>query len=217
MGKTVVSAALAAIVLERREPVRVLKPVQTGAGTDDDAGLVNRLVGADVALTGWRFDLPAAPAVAARLEGARLVPAELCSWVLAHAGTGTAIVETAGGVAVELSEGYDMADLAAWLGVGVVLVCRAGLGTLNHTVLSVEHLRARRADILGLVLSDPGGEPDPSQETNPAELRRLTGLPILGTLGPMPLEDPARFRAEAARALGRALPDGPRIVPPTQN
>lgn len=135
VGKTVVAAAMARAALDSGLSVRVLKPVQTGSGEDDDATEVDRLCGARVARTGWRLTAPLAPSVAARMEDVRLKPAEIVEWTLAESvGADIVIVETAGGSAVQLDGEYDMAELAADLGYPVVVACRPGLGTLNHTL-----------------------------------------------------------------------------------
>jgi dethiobiotin synthetase len=180
VGKTVATAVLAAAAIARGHDVRVLKPVQTGAEADDDAAEINRLVGARIAHTGWRLSAPLAPAVAARLEDRRLDPGQIREWIEAQAlRCDVLYVETAGGVAVEIVEGYDMARLGADLGYPAVIVCRPGLGTLNHTVLTVEHLRAAGMELTGLVVCGEFNPDDISHTTNPAELQRLTSLPII--------------------------------------
>lgn len=222
VGKTVVTAALAALALAAGRPVRVLKPVQTGAGEDDDAREVDRLVGPAISRTGWRLDAPLAPVVAARLEGVRLEPSAVVAWIAANAADGSGaedppgeappgaiataaaanppltLIETAGGCAVEIAEGFDMAALARRCWASGVLVCRPGLGTLNHTVLSVEHLRRAGVDVLGLVINGFPADPGQSELTNPAEMERLTGLRVLGALPRASLE------AETLGALARS-------------
>jgi dethiobiotin synthase len=205
VGKTIVAAGIAACALGAGRSVTVLKPVQTGADTDDDAATTDRLVGATVAATGWRLRLPLAPAVAARLEKQRLSAAEVVRWVEANSDTDVVVVETAGGVAVELEEGFDMAALAARLDMSTVLVCRAGLGTLNHTLLSVNHLQRAGGRVMGLVLTNPSGAIDISGATNPLELERLARVSIAGALGPMPLSEPRRFCEAAKTGLAPAL------------
>jgi dethiobiotin synthetase len=158
----------------------VLKPVQTGADADDDAAEVNRLVGGDIAQTGWRLKAPLAPAVAARLEDRPLDPEQILAWIEEQgAGSEVLYVETAGGAAVEIVEGYDMARLGADLGYPALVVCRPGLGTLNHTVLTVEHLRRAGVEVAGLVICGDLNPDDLSHVTNPPELERLTSVEIL--------------------------------------
>jgi len=205
VGKTVVIAVLAAAALAEGKSVRVLKPIQTGADADDDAAEVNRLVGAEVAISGWRLQAPVAPAVAARLEHRRLEPREILAWIEENsAGRDRLLVETAGGVAVEIVEGYDMARLAADLGYPALVVCRPGLGTLNHTVLSVEHLRRAGVEVAGLVVCGEFNPEDLSHTTNPAELERLTGVGILARVPWLDLEPgalPGHLAGVAADAI----------------
>ena len=204
VGKTVVAAAIAALAASGGLEARALKPIQTGADSDDDAAEIARLSGA-AAEAGWRLRHPLAPAVAARLEGSVLNPDDVVSWVRARsAGAGVAVVETAGGVAVEIAEGFDMAALGGALGFRAVLVCRPGLGTLNHTLLSVEHLRRAGVDLRGLVLSGLSSPLDLSQATNPVELERLTGLPLLGALPVIDLSAEP-FAEAVATALAQVL------------
>jgi dethiobiotin synthetase len=221
VGKTVVTAALAAVALEQGVVTRVLKPVQTGAGDDDDAATVDALVGAAISRTGWRLSQPLAPAVAARLEGRRLQPDRIVAWVRRHVGAGPTLVETAGGSAVEIVEGYDMAALGADLGYPGIVVCRPGLGTLNHTLLTVEHLRRRRAGMWGLVVNGMPRAPGVAELTNLEELPRLTGLPVLAVLPHMSRAtgaDPGTFARRAGEPvrpvlealLSRAGRSGPR-------
>lgn len=203
VGKTVVTAALAAAAGVAGHAVRVLKPAQTGAASDDDAATVDALAGVGVARTGWRLQAPLAPAVAARLEGRALEPRQLMAWVRRESlRSGLTLVETAGGVAVELVEGFDMAALGARLRYPGLVVCRPGLGTLNHTVLSVEHLRAAQAPIAGLVVSGMPAEPGPAESTNLAELSRLTRLPLIAVLPRLRLRPGRAFTAAAVAAFG---------------
>lgn len=188
VGKTVAAAAIAAALLRHGRSVRVLKPVQTGAGQDDDAREIDRLVGSRVASCGWRLEPPLAPAVAAHLEDTQLDPPAILAWITAQRqGIDHIVVETAGGVAVEIVEGLDMAAFVALAELMAVLVCRPALGTLNHSVLSVEHLRARGVQILGVVISGQFDRGNIIHTTNATELERLTGLPILGVLDELPV------------------------------
>jgi dethiobiotin synthase len=196
VGKTVVAAAMSRSALDSGLSVRVLKPVQTGSGEDDDAAEVDRLCGAKIGLTGWRLTAPLAPSVAARMEGVRLNPAEIVEWTLAQSrGADVAIVETAGGPAVKLDGDYDMARLAADLGFPVVVVCRAGLGTLNHTLLTANHLNRAGASMLGLVVAGYPDSPGLAERTNLLELPRITDLPLVGVIPMMHLVSAGELRA----------------------
>ena len=135
VGKTVVTAGLAAALRARGRDVAIFKPVQSGALADDPAGDA-ALLGADCL---YAFTAALAPLVAARAEG-RQVELEP---ILERARKlerehELLLVEGAGGLLVPLAPGLDVAGLAEALGLPLVVVARAGLGTVNHTLLTVE-------------------------------------------------------------------------------
>jgi len=109
------------------------------------------------------------------------------------------VVEGAGGLLVPLDRRRDVIDLAETLGLPVVLVARAGLGTLNHTGLSLRLLESRRIPVLAVVLSRSSPVRDPSVEDNAGWLARRHGVRVIG---PVPyLPDPARRRRAFRTAL----------------
>lgn len=191
VGKTIATAALASRVEDR---VVVVKPVQTGvdaSGDGADAAEVVRLTGRPVQeLT--RLRDPLAPDVAARREGVRIPPVAVHAAYLRRLANDydTIIVEGAGGLLVHLDEDRGtLLDLAVALRdtmpdatVEVVVVTRAGLGTLNHTALTVEALRARDIEPAGLILGAWPQDPDLAETTNRDELPRVTGVPLIAVL-----------------------------------
>ena len=199
VGKTVVTAALAATLGARSgaasgsdttsgrgATVAVLKPAQTGVGPLEpgDADEVRRLSGASVH-EGARLREPLAPTTAARLEGASLPSvAEHAETVHRLAsGHDRVLVEGAGGLLVGLDlDGATLADLAVRLEVSYafVVVVRAGLGTLNHSALTVEALRHRGLPVLGTVIGAMPERPGLAERTNLDDLVTATGLPVLG-------------------------------------
>ncbi|WP_112242973.1 dethiobiotin synthase [Kribbella monticola] len=191
VGKTVVTAALASY-LDRAGPVGVFKPFQTGVGPDEpgDAAEVERLIGGrGIGIEeGVRLRDPLAPTTAARREGVELPSIlQMADRVVTHClHYWWSIVEGAGGLLVGLdAEGRNLADLAAkvtgWP-LGFVIVTRSGLGTLNHTMLTVEALRARNLPIAGLVIGSWPEEPDLADHCNLEDLPTLTGVPIIGSI-----------------------------------
>lgn len=178
VGKTVVSAAVCAIT---RRPY--VKAVQTG--DDDDAAEVARLAGVETRCLA-RFGDPLAPASA----GSTLTLAD----IEAPAG---AIVEGAGGLLVRLGD-FTLADVAQKLDMPVLVVARAGLGTLNHTALTCEALRARDIACLGIVIGSWPDEPGLAERRNLEDLPRYAGAPLLGRVpaGAARLA-PAEFRTHA--------------------
>ncbi len=188
VGKTEVSCAL---LLEARAAgldVGAMKPAESGvapgqpsdaerlrlaAGGGDEPGLV----------CPYRFQAPLAPAVAARLAGVEVRLEVILEAARALAARHAALlVEGAGGLLVPLTPRETFADLAVALGLPVLVVARAGLGTVNHTALTVEALRARRLRVAGVVLNRTAPGDDPSVPHNAAEVTRLTGVAVLAIL-----------------------------------
>lgn len=136
------------------------------------------------------FVAPLAPSVAARREGKRVDSKLLRSGVDWWRGRVDAlIVEGAGGFLSPLSDDDLVADVARDLGFPVVVVGRLGLGTINHTLLTIEAIRRRGLPIAGIVLNQATpGTPGPAEESNPAELERLTDVPLLGILSFVPID-----------------------------
>lgn len=180
VGKTVVTAALVDAFRERGRDARAVKPVQTGYPSDDDAGVVRRVCGGDAAVALRRFEEPLAPAVAARRDGTSIgFGSVLADVEAAVESSDVAVVEGAGGLRVPLAEGgREIIDLVAAAGLPAVLVARSGLGTLNHTALSVEALRRRSIPLVGIVLNRFAGE-SVAERTNPGELERMCDCPVV--------------------------------------
>jgi len=207
VGKTEVSVALLSGWRARGLDVVGMKPAESGVvpGTPGDAERIRAASGAGdpPELTcPYAFAAPLAPAVAARLEGREVSFDHVlhCARELLrrHAAL---LVEGAGGLLVPLTESRTYADLAWALGMPVLVVARAGLGTVNHTALTCEALRIRGLEVRGVVLNRPTPGSDPSEPHNPAEIERLTGVRVVASLPH--LADPA----ERARRLAEILAD----------
>ena len=183
VGKTIVTAGLAASLRARGLDVAVFKPVQSGALADDPAGDA-ALLGADCV---YSFAAPLAPLVAARAEGKtiELEPILARARVLAREHE-LLLVEGAGGLLVPLAPGLDMADLAAALGLPLIVVARAGLGTVNHTLLTIGAAKARGLTVAGVVLN---GASDESTADNATLIEVGSGTRVLARIPP--LADPA--------------------------
>ena len=181
VGKTVVSAAVCAITGRA-----YVKAAQTG--DDDDAAEVARLAGVETT-TLARFPDPLAPASAG--EG-------ITAAAVAAAAPRDAVVEGAGGILVRLGGTDTLADVARLLEAPVLVVARAGLGTLNHTALTLEALRVRDLQCLGVVIGSWPERPGLAEERNLEDLPRYAGVPLLGRIpeGAARL-DPAEFRERA--------------------
>lgn len=188
VGKTVATAALAARAAADGNRVLVVKPVQTGIGGAEpdvpDVDTVRALTGVDaVQLTA--LDEPLAPDTAARRQGVAIPDvAEHAARVRELAeGYDLVLVEGAGGLLVRIDgAGGTLLDLAVLLRAEVVVVARAGLGTLNHTELTVAALRHRGIEPAGLVIGSWPATPGLAERCNRDDLPRVTGVPVLAVL-----------------------------------
>ncbi|MGJ5829826.1 dethiobiotin synthase [Streptomyces ossamyceticus] len=212
VGKTVVTAAVAAVAAAAGRSVAVLKPAQTGVRPDErgDADEVVRLAGDTVAAHELaRYPEPLAPATAARRSGLTPVHPEDVAEAAAKLTTDhdLVLVEGAGGLLVRFDEaGGTLADTARLLGAPVLLVASAGLGTLNTTELTARELAAREVGLTGVVIGSWPTAPDLASRCNVADLPVVAGAPLLGAVpqGAGALE-PAEFRARAGGWLAPTL------------
>jgi dethiobiotin synthetase len=214
IGKTVVTAAIAALARARGDRVAIVKPAQTGVhpgpGSDvPDAETIERLSGVADTHELARFPDPLSPEAAARVSG--LPPLDL-----AHAADYIAkladsrdlvLVEGAGGLLVRYdAAGATVADLAAMCGAPALVVVAAGLGTLNHTALTLEALAARRLRLAGVAIGSWPDDPGLAERQNRSDLETLVGAPLAGALpegsGGLSRDE---FLAVARLRLGPAL------------
>lgn len=173
VGKTVATAALACHARLAGIDVAVCKPVQTGSLHDDDLAEVGRLSGVARLLGGWRYPEPLAPRAAAKRAGLALpTGAELVD-SLRSAGSALTLVEGAGGLLVEIGAGVTLRDLALDLAAPVLVVVGAGLGTLNHTALTLEALEFTGISCAGLVIGAWPMEPGVAERDNREALAEL--------------------------------------------
>jgi len=188
VGKTVVSAALAWNMKQAGKKVAVMKPIQTGTNLDGimDIEFIQKLLGTNYFLEvvcPYRFPHPLAPLVAANQVGDAIdVDRIRSAFSELSSNHDVVIVEGAGGLLVPITETYLMSDLAIDLDLGLIIVIRPGLGTLNHTLLSVEYARSRGLKILGIVINNFPDNPTICERTNPELLLDMTGVPLLGVL-----------------------------------
>jgi dethiobiotin synthetase len=186
-GKTFVTAALARIWRREKRPFRVCKPVATGAenGWSEDTRLLAEAAGdGDLkAVTPFSFAVAAAPPVAARLAGTSLILEDLVSAVRLRSSDGmTVLVEGVGGLLCPLTEKETVADLAVELDLPLVVVARRSLGTLNHTLLTIEVAQQRGLRVAGVVVTATTLMQGVAEETNVEELHRRLDVPLLAVL-----------------------------------
>ncbi len=213
VGKTVVTAGMAAYLRQKGMDCGVMKPVESGclsgakgsdtyylkrmSGCTDDLDLINA----------YAFEAPLAPGVAAQQEGITIeferIAEGLRHLELLHPWV---LVEGAGGLLVPLSQDQSMVDLIAFLGLPVLLVARLGLGTLNHTLLSLAYLESRQIPVVGVVLNALTQKTDLSARFNRHTLSQWTEVPVWGSVDPIRrLKDRKTLIATIASGLGEAL------------
>jgi dethiobiotin synthetase len=182
VGKTVVSAGLAGHLR-----ARYWKPVQAGLDEETDSDAVRRLTEgrAHVLPERYRLATPCSPHEAARIDGVAIEREALAL----PEGDGPLIVEGAGGVLVPVSGDTLYADLFAQWRLPVILVARTALGTINHSLLSLEALRARAIAVAGVVFSGDENAASEAAIVRFGQCRHLGRLPRLDPLTPAAMSD----------------------------
>ncbi len=219
VGKTHVTAALCLWLQSRGVPIAPMKPVQTGSTPLPEGGFV----APDLQFSLDRLGLAPEPATRALMQPfcygpacsphLAVAPGEAEPTVAAIAAAAAALgqrfpavaVEGAGGLIVPLNRRETMLDLFAALGLPVVLVARVGLGTINHTLLSVLALKGRGVPVAGVVLNET--RPQAAEDAfiradNPAAIERFGGVPVFGTLPFLPETSAEALLAAANRLEG---------------
>jgi len=197
VGKTVVSAAL--MHRYRRDvALRYWKPVQTGIEQDDDTREVAALGACEpdeVCTEGIRLPRPVSPHLAARLHGTTIEVGSLAAASERETAARAWIVEGAGGVLVPLNRDQIMADLIVMLGLPAVVAARSSLGTINHTLLTLEALRNRGITVGGVVMvGDPNGD-------NRDAIERYGNVRVVGEMPRFDPLEPQTLRAWAVAML----------------
>ncbi len=185
IGKTVVSAGLALSLRHKGLDVGIMKPIQSGGRGDTDFLIRATGVKDEIELINpCYFKKPLAPLPASEIEGIKIdITAiknafdELCK---RH---DIVIVEGSGGLLVPLTENYFVSDLILELDIPVIVVSQPGLGTINHTLLTIRHAQESGIDTIGIIFNDTKKKKKGlAEKTNPSIIEKLSGVPILGTL-----------------------------------
>jgi len=176
VGKTFFACGLVASLIMEGKSAIALKPIETGFSEPDrsDAYLLSRASKKDVSeVLLYKFKNPLAPLAAAELENERIDFERLKGWILERSKSYEyALVETAGGLMVPITEDLTYLDLIARLGANAVVIAKNRLGVINHTLLTYQALASKGVQTLGVILNEPDG-PDFSSETNPSVISRF--------------------------------------------
>ncbi len=184
VGKTLVTSILARQLRAQGRTVRALKPVISGftgaTAADSDTAELLRATGRPVTqetiadISPWRFAEPLSPDMAALREGRSIDLLKLIEFCDAPAQADHTLIEGVGGAFVPLNDAHTIADWIAELSIPALLVCGSYLGTLSHTIATLEALVNRRVTVTGIVISESPESPVPLAETQ-ATLGRFVG------------------------------------------
>jgi len=184
-GKTFVTVKLAEYFSSQGLNVGVMKPISTGPAKEDDARYLKKILKLKDPLkliNPIHLKHPLAPLPAARLENRKLKIESIFKAYRKLAKLhDLVLIEGIGGVLVPIAEKYCVADLIKELKLPVIIVARAGLGTINHTLLTIEALRRRKIPIMGIIISGYRGK-GLSEQSNADLIRQLGQAPILATI-----------------------------------
>jgi dethiobiotin synthetase len=213
VGKTWVAAGVTAILRQRGAEAVYFKPIQSGCPKEagrlmpTDARLAKELASLPEpleALTPICLSLPLAPGVAAGQEGRTIDLEDAAAAVRPLAGRyDFLVVEGAGGLYVPLiGTEFLVLDMIRWLGLPLLVVARASLGTINHTALTVKAAQQAGIPLAGIVINRYPANPSLAEQTNPEVIRALTGVSILGLIPEIADLDTPAGRARFLAALG---------------
>jgi dethiobiotin synthetase len=200
VGKTVVAAALARTLAAAGQSVAVFKPAVTGLSDDPlpDHYLLRLAAGSrqsDDEIAPYRYRPPASPHLAAALAGEAIDPARLRNAAAAAAARADVLVcEGVGGLLVPLAGDYLVRDLAVELAYPLVIAAAPGLGTINHTLLTIEAARSAGLEVATVVLTPWPERPSELEQSNRETITALGGVPVQ-TLPQLNLGDPSSWPA----------------------
>ncbi len=201
VGKTVVAAVTAHALAAQKRSVAVFKPAVTGLDEpgESDHALLRRASGSaqsDEEIAPYRYGPPASPHLAASMAGEEIEPQQLAA--AAHAAASNAdvlVCEGVGGLLVPLSPSYLVRDLAVELGLPLVIVASPGLGTINHTLLTIGAARGAGLDVAAIVLTPWPSQPSAVERSNRETIEAL-GRVEVETLPQIGLDDPSSWRVD---------------------
>lgn len=193
VGKTFVAAGIAAALKVRGVDVGVMKPIHTGCKTrrgrlipEDSLSLaISASVDDPIELiTPYAFKQPVAPYVASEKNGVPIdIKKIIGSFKTLCRRHKYMIVEGIGGVLVPITENFYVADLIKRLNIPAIVVTRPGLGTINHTMLTLDYLKEKNIPLMGLIINySREGRNTPAEKTCAETLKKLSGVPVIGII-----------------------------------
>ncbi|MFZ3383332.1 MAG: dethiobiotin synthase [Candidatus Methanoperedens sp.] len=190
VGKTVIAAGLAGALKNKGYSIGVMKAVQSGTGIRNgilyspDAELMMKVIEikADMKLIcPYLLKEAMAPGIAAEIEGISIdIDIIKNVYMELEKRHDIVIVEGAGGIAVPVKKKFLISDLIKYMDIPAIIVARAGLGTINHTVLTIEYAKRSGIKIMGVIINNYRG--GSVEDKNPGIINELTGIPISGVI-----------------------------------
>lgn len=191
VGKTIVTAGIAGHFLSKGRNVSIMKPVQTGTSKSvSDLETIKTIVPGITPLpkmlaTPYSFSLPASPLLAARSEDREIDPDTILKAfkdASSRQEIDMLLVEGAGGLLVPLTEEFLMVDLISEMNIPAILVTAPELGTVNHTLLSIEAMKKRNLNIAGIIINKMPLHPGVVEKDNVKTIEQMSGVPVIAVV-----------------------------------
>lgn len=191
VGKTIVTAGIAGHFLSKGRNVSIMKPVQTGTSKSvSDLETIKAIVPGinplpKMLATPYSFSLPASPLLAARSEDREIEPDTILRAfkdASSRQDVDVLLVEGAGGLLVPLTEEFLMIDLISKMNIPTILVATPGLGTVNHTLLSIEAMKKRNLKIAGIIINKMPLQPGIVEKDNVRTIGQMSGIPVIAVI-----------------------------------
>jgi dethiobiotin synthetase len=190
VGKTLIAAGIASVLRKQGRDVGVMKPLESGCEIVDgkkvpmDALFLKDAAGVDdplALINSYALKEPLAPSVAAEIEGIDIdIEKILGDFKQLSKKHEFLIVEGAGGLLVPIKKGFLFSDLIKRMGLPVLVVARGNLGTINHTLLTVNHAKILGIAVKGVIINNLTPEKGKAEETNPGVMKELLDVPFIG-------------------------------------
>jgi dethiobiotin synthetase len=183
VGKTFITAGLGAAARNTGKNVGMMKPISCGG--IEDALFFKKMVGLDDTvdlINPVKFKQPLSPYAASKTEKIKIDIAKIKSDLRYLCGSrDIVLVEGLGGAMAPIKKDYYVADMIKDLGIPAIIIARAGLGTINHTLMTIEVLKKRKIKIAGIIMNNFDNS-EPSQKTNKQVIEEHSGIPVIGMI-----------------------------------